>query len=154
MHCSTIALHYFALTSTSDAVSSSFVPRFQRSGYSSLLFASVRVPVCSDLILSDSLCTRLIGFCLVIGVMMGVGCEAPNLRSILWILRMGLVPASFLHVSAYTTLKVSPLPCSGVMIYSKCPLIIPGRRCRLPGWHWVILSPLFVQKASGEQASN
>ena len=83
MHCSTIALHYFALTSTSDAVSSSFVPRFQRSGYSSLLFASVRVPVCSDLILSDSLCTRLIGFCLVIGVMMGVGCEAPNLRSIL-----------------------------------------------------------------------
>ena len=35
---------------------------------------------------------------------------------------------------------ISPLPCSGVMICSKCSLIIPGRRYRLPGG--VILSPL------------
>ena len=38
---------------------------------------------------------------------------------------------------------VSPLPCSGVMTCSKCPLIIPGRRYRLPGWGF---SRPFVQK--------
>ena len=46
-------------------------------------------------------------------------------------------------VVAYTDLidvMVSPLPCSGVMICTKCPLIIPGRRYRLPGG--VVLSPL------------
>ena len=42
---------------------------------------------------------------------------------------------------------VSPLPCSGVMLCSKCPLI-PGRRYRLLGG--VIVLP-FAQKASGEQ---
>ena len=35
---------------------------------------------------------------------------------------------------------VSPLPCRGVMLCSKCPLTIPGRRYRLPGG--VIVSPL------------
>ena len=35
---------------------------------------------------------------------------------------------------------VSPLPCSGVMLCSKCPLTIPGRCYRLPGG--VIVSPL------------
>ena len=57
-----VTLDYFALSSTSDAAPSSFVPRFQRSGDSSVLFGSFRVPVCS--VLSDSLCTRLIGFSL------------------------------------------------------------------------------------------
>ena len=35
---------------------------------------------------------------------------------------------------------VSPLRCSGVMLCSKCPLTIPGRRYRLPGG--VMVSPL------------
>ena len=37
---------------------------------------------------------------------------------------------------------VSPLPCSGVMMdgCSKCPLVIPDRRYRLP--EGIILSPL------------
>ena len=45
-----LALDYFALSSTSDAAPSNDVPRFQRSGDSSLFFASFRVPVCSDLL--------------------------------------------------------------------------------------------------------
>ena len=58
-----LALAYLALSHTSDAALSSFVPRFQRSGDFSLFFASFGVPVCSD-VLSNSLCTRLIGFAL------------------------------------------------------------------------------------------
>ena len=48
-----LALDRFALVSTSDAAPSSFVPRFQPSGYSSLFFASSRVPVCSDFFVVD-----------------------------------------------------------------------------------------------------
>ena len=58
-----LALAYLALSYTCDAALSSFISRFQRSGDSSLFFASFRVPVCSDL-LSDLLCTHVIGFCL------------------------------------------------------------------------------------------
>ena len=57
-----LALDYFALSSTSDAAPSNDVPRFQRSGDSYVFFVSFRVPVCSVFLLSDSLCTRLIGF--------------------------------------------------------------------------------------------
>ena len=49
-HTDRLALAYFALSSASDAAPSSFVPRFQRSGDSSLFFASFRVPVRSDLL--------------------------------------------------------------------------------------------------------
>ena len=46
--------------------------------------------------------------------------------------------------SGWASVMVSPLPCSGVMLCSKCPLTIPGRRSgrryRLPGG--VIVSPL------------
>ena len=59
-----LALDYFALSSASDAAPSGFVPCFQGSGDSSLFFASFSVHVCSDLLLPDSLCTRLIGLCL------------------------------------------------------------------------------------------
>ena len=59
-----LALDYSALRSTSDAAPSSHVPRFQRSGDSILFFASFRIVICSDLLLSDSLCTRSIGLCL------------------------------------------------------------------------------------------
>ena len=58
-----LALDCFALVSTSDAAPSSCVSRLQPSGGSRLLFASSRVNVCSDLLLSDSQCTGLIGFC-------------------------------------------------------------------------------------------
>ena len=59
-----LALACFARSSTSDAAPSSFVPRFQCSGDSSLFFAFFLLPVCSDCLFSDSLCTRLIAFCL------------------------------------------------------------------------------------------
>ena len=49
-------------------------------------------------------------------------------------IRGGRSPRGFIFV------MVSPLPCSGVMIYSKRPLTIPGRRYRLPGG--VIVSAL------------
>ena len=62
VHCST-GLRLFALSSTRDAAPSSFSPRFQLSGDSSLFFASFRLPVYLDS-LFDSLCTRLIVFCL------------------------------------------------------------------------------------------
>ena len=48
-----LALDYLAPSSMSDTAPSGFVPRFQRSGDSSLLFASVHVPVHSDLMLPD-----------------------------------------------------------------------------------------------------
>ena len=56
-----LAFAYLALSHTSDAALSSFVPRFQRSGDFSLFFASFGVPACSDVL---SMCTRLIGFAL------------------------------------------------------------------------------------------
>ena len=43
---------------------------------------------------------------------------------------------------------VCPLPCCGVLIRSKCRLIKPSRRYRLPGG---LISRPFVQKASGER---
>ena len=52
-----LALAYFPLSSTNDAASLSFVPSFQSSGDSSLFFAFSRVPVRSDWLLSDSLCS-------------------------------------------------------------------------------------------------
>ena len=39
---------------------------------------------------------------------------------------------------------VSPLPCCDVMMCSKCPLLIPGMRCRLSG---LGLPRPFLQKA-------
>ena len=48
------------------------------------------------------------------------------------------------QIYTYIYAMVSPLPCCGVMICSKCPLIIPGRRYRLPGRGF--FRP-FVQKA-------
>ena len=50
----------------------------------------------------------------------------------------------------WAIVTIFPFRCSGVMIYCTCPLIIPGRRYRLPGWGFPRPS---VQKTSGEQAS-
>ena len=61
-----LALAFLAFSSASDAAPSSFAPRFQRPGGSSLIFGHVCIPVGSESLLSDSLCTRLIGFCLEI----------------------------------------------------------------------------------------
>ena len=59
-HFARLAFAHFVLINsyTSDAAPSSFVPRFQRSGDSSLFFASFRIPACSEL-LSGSLCVRV-----------------------------------------------------------------------------------------------
>ena len=144
---------------TSDAGPSSFVPRFQRSGGSRLLFlASFRVPVRSTLLLSDSPRTGLIGFCLAnwrCGS--GLGSAESSIHSpnspdgfsscliLLCICMYG--PSGWASVMAYS------LPCSGrFMIYSKGPLTIPGRRYCLPG-EVICLAPSFRRHAASKQLS-
>ena len=87
---------------------------------------------------------------------MGVGCEAPQLRPIFQIVRMGLVPVWFFYASAYTALQggivlLRPLsPVGALCFLENAPPTIPGRRYRLPGG--VIASPL---RSEGiQQASN
>ena len=91
-HCSTIALAYVAPGYASDTASSNFVPIFSLRVVLAC-FDYFRVPVFSDL-LCDPQCTRVFGFSVCFLQVRGVGVDfnAPHLRSILRILRMGLVP--------------------------------------------------------------
>ena len=64
-----------------------------------------------------------------------------------------LVVLIFVVGMCVVLVMVSPPPCCGVMIGSKCPLLIPGRRHRLPGCKDSV-APAFRRHPARKQATN